>query len=705
MNVQPSSPSSPPGAEPSPAASVRVLVIEDPSGAPRLSELLRHRGLTPVSVADGEAAWRAFDEAAPALVFLDLTAPHVDGPALCRRLRAHPQGGVPLVLAVSTAESEDLVARVLDAGADDFLPHPVDPAVLAIRLRIAERRIEEQRERRRTAHALASTTHELETLFRNLHDVFFSVDLVEGHLIQVSPATERMFGHAPDALMRGGLWRHYLLPPEPDSSEDPWARFRHEPVGGPVVREYTVRRPDGDVRWIRTTVQVQQDPVHGAVRADGTATDITDERRAGLELAQRNEELNGLHRLAEVALTAGGLEQAYAEILEQVAAILGTPIAAIEELDFDRGRLVVTAVHGLTPPDDASWESLVHGSLAGTVVQSRRPAVVQDPKQLQRDRPEWLRGQRLGFFAAFPLMGGPEAKGALVLASPDALGWSDRKTALAANLATSVAAYSESLEAQEALRLSEARYRTLAEELQQANDELESFAYSVSHDLRAPLRTMQGFAHALLQNFGSTLDPEARDYARRIIASGAQSEGLISDLLAYSRLSFEQIELKPVDLASVIESARDQVQAYLTEASAHLTVREPLPTVLGNHTTLVQVVANLLSNAVKFVPDDRKPEVTLRTEEFGTQVRLWVEDNGIGVPRGQEERIFRVFERLADGDVRPGTGIGLAIVRRGIQRIGGQCGVQPRPDRGSAFWIQLPREKKRPWRPWARRGS
>lgn len=704
MNVEPSSPSSPPGAEPSLAASVRVLVIEDPAGAPRLSELLRHRGLTPVSVADEEAAWQAFDEATPALVFLDLTAPQVDGPALCRRLRAHPQGGVPLVLAVSTAEPGDLVARVLDAGADDFLPHPVDPAVLAIRLRIAERRIEEQRERRRTAHALASTTHELETLFRNLHDVFFSVDLVEGHLIQVSPATERIFGHAADALTRDGLWRRYLLPPE-ESSDDPWARFRREPVGGPVVREYTVRRPDGDVRWIRTTVQVQQDPVHGAVRADGTATDITDERRARLELAQRNEELNGLHRLAEVALTAGGLEQAYAQILEQVATILGTPIAAIEELDFDRGRLVVTAVHGLTPPDDASWESLVHGSLAGTVVQSRRPAVVQDPKRLQQDRPEWLRGQRLGFFAAFPLMGGAEAKGALVLASPDALGWSDRRTALAANLATSVAAYSESLEAQEALRLSEARYRTLAEELQQANDELESFAYSVSHDLRAPLRTMQGFAHALLQNFGSTLDPEARDYARRIIASGAQSEGLISDLLAYSRLSFEQIELKPVDLASVIESARDQVQVYLTEASAHLTVREPLPTVLGNHTTLVQVVANLLSNAVKFVPDDRKPEVTLRTEEFGTQVRLWVEDNGIGVPRGQEERIFRVFERLADGDARPGTGIGLAIVRRGIQRIGGQCGVQPRPDRGSAFWIQLPREKKRPWRPWARRGS
>jgi signal transduction histidine kinase len=243
----------------------------------------------------------------------------------------------------------------------------------------------------------------------------------------------------------------------------------------------------------------------------------------------------------------------------------------------------------------------------------------------------------------------------------------------------------------------------LASQLQQANQELESFAYSVSHDLRAPLRTMQGFAHALLQNHGDGLDPEARDYARRIIASGQQSERLISDLLSYSRLSFEKLEMKPVELASVVDAAREQVQADLNESQAHVEVHGPLHVVMGNHTALVQVVANLLSNAVKFVPPERKPEVTVRAEEREEHIRLWVEDNGIGIPEGQEDRIFRVFERLAEGGAHPGTGIGLAIVRRAMQRIGGECGVARLAGGGSAFWIEAKRDRRHLWRPWTRR--
>ena len=135
-------------------------------------------------------------------------------------------------------------------------------------------------------------------------------------------------------------------------------------------------------------------------------------------------------------------------------------------------------------------------------------------------------------------------------------------------------------------------------------------------------------------------------------------------------------------------------------------VEEPLPTVSGNLTALVQVVANLLSNAVKFVPDNRQPQVRIRAEERETRIRLWVEDNGIGVPEGQEDRIFRVFERLSEGTDHPGTGIGLAIVRRGLQRIGGDCGVERLPDGGSGFWIDVPKLREAAWRPaWRGRGA
>jgi signal transduction histidine kinase len=175
-------------------------------------------------------------------------------------------------------------------------------------------------------------------------------------------------------------------------------------------------------------------------------------------------------------------------------------------------------------------------------------------------------------------------------------------------------------------------------------------------------------------------------------------------LLAYSQLSFERLELMPVDLRVVVDSAREQVQGDLDARNAQLTVDDPLPGVRGNLTALVQVVANLLSNAVKFVADDRTPEIRIRTEERAGLIRLWVEDNGVGIPKGQEERVFGMFERLAESGNRPGTGIGLAIVRRGLQRIGGECGVERRPEGGSAFWIDVPKEPHTSWRgAWRRR--
>lgn len=242
----------------------------------------------------------------------------------------------------------------------------------------------------------------------------------------------------------------------------------------------------------------------------------------------------------------------------------------------------------------------------------------------------------------------------------------------------------------EEMRAREEESRKLAEQLRQANQELETFAYSVSHDLRAPLRTMQGFAHALLEDHGAELPAEARDHARRIIRSSEHCERLISDLLTYSRLGFEDVRLEPVDLRAVAEAALEQLEADLTGAEALVDLPEVFPRVLGSRVTLTQVMANLLSNAVKFVPDGTRPEIRIRVEGEGRTTRLWVEDNGVGIPIDDQERIFRPFERLGRGQDRPGAGIGLAIVRRGMERIGGSAGVESEPGGGARFWIEIP---------------
>ncbi len=132
-----------------------------------------------------------------------------------------------------------------------------------------------------------------------------------------------------------------------------------------------------------------------------------------------------------------------------------------------------------------------------------------------------------------------------------------------------------------------------------------------------------------------------------------------------------------------------QLESELRGGDAKISVQEPLPTVLGNETTLAQVVANLLANAVEFIPAGRGPEVRMRAEQRDGHVRLWVEDNGIGIAPEYHERTFRLFERLHRPEEYPGTGIGLAIVRKAVERMGGGVGVESAPGQGSRFWIEL----------------
>lgn len=248
----------------------------------------------------------------------------------------------------------------------------------------------------------------------------------------------------------------------------------------------------------------------------------------------------------------------------------------------------------------------------------------------------------------------------------------------------------ERVGARETLAELERERRILARRLKRANEELDAFIDSVSHDLRRPLRTMQGFAHALLDDHGDGMDPEALDYVRRIVASGERSEALIRDLLAYSRLGLEEMKLQPVDLGEVVEAALEKLAAAIEERSATVRVPDALPRVRAHQRTLTSVLFNLLDNAVKFVPPDRAPEVSVGVEEREGHLRLWVEDNGPGIPPDQAERIFRAFERLARDQEASGTGIGLAIARKGMERLGGTAGIEPADGPGSRFWLEIP---------------
>lgn len=228
------------------------------------------------------------------------------------------------------------------------------------------------------------------------------------------------------------------------------------------------------------------------------------------------------------------------------------------------------------------------------------------------------------------------------------------------------------------------------QELTDINSELEAFSYSISHDLRAPLRSMQGFADALLEEQFDRLDDDGKEYAKRVVNSAKYMDLLLNDLLDYSRLSRAELEREPIDLRKEVTELLEQLDNDLQRSKAQVELEVASAIVIAHPGTLRQVLTNLVGNAIKFVHPERSPVVRIRTEPRPNSVRIWIEDNGIGIAEEHCDRIFRLFERLHTSQAYPGTGIGLALVRKGAERMGGSVGVESEPERGSRFWIELP---------------
>ncbi len=225
--------------------------------------------------------------------------------------------------------------------------------------------------------------------------------------------------------------------------------------------------------------------------------------------------------------------------------------------------------------------------------------------------------------------------------------------------------------------------------LKQTVGELEAFSYSVSHDLRAPVRAMQGFSELVRTKFAKQLGPEGTALVDRIIDGAKRSDELIRDVLTLSHVARDPTHLEVVDVEQVLQHVLSGTPEF-EQSRATIHIARPLHKVVGHSARLSQCFSNLLGNAVKFVPPGVRPHVKIWTEPFQKRIRIWVEDNGIGIPKGQEERIFGLFQRLHPEDVYHGTGVGLAIVRKSVERMNGKVGVESEPGKGSRFWIELP---------------
>jgi PAS domain S-box-containing protein len=224
--------------------------------------------------------------------------------------------------------------------------------------------------------------------------------------------------------------------------------------------------------------------------------------------------------------------------------------------------------------------------------------------------------------------------------------------------------------------------------LQRSVAELEAFSYSLSHDMRAPLRAVQSYLQIFLEDHGGEVDQPGLALLNKVIASAQRMDRMVLDLLTFTRLSHEELSIESVDVERVIgQIIKERVEMGATPAE--IVIQSPLPKVMGNAASLNQCFTNLLENGAKFVAPGVQPYIQIRSENLGSLVRFWIEDNGIGIDTEEKGRLFRMFERL-HGSEYPGTGIGLAIVRKAVERMGGTVGVESESGRGSRFWLDLP---------------
>ncbi len=225
-------------------------------------------------------------------------------------------------------------------------------------------------------------------------------------------------------------------------------------------------------------------------------------------------------------------------------------------------------------------------------------------------------------------------------------------------------------------------------ELERSNGELQQFAYVVSHDLQAPLRSIAGYVEIVQEDYAEHLDDEGRDMLRGALDNARRMRDLILDLLAYSRVGSRGEALRETSLQTVLDEALSNLRANLQEAGATVTV-DPMPRLVGDPTQLVQLFQNLIGNAIKFRRDEA-PTVHVSARREGDHWRLAVADNGIGMEVRHIPQIFEVFQRLHPQGKYPGTGIGLSICKKIVERHHGSIEVTSEVGRGTTFTIVLP---------------
>lgn len=436
------------------------------------------------------------------------------------------------------------------------------------------------------------------------------------------------------------------------------------------------------------------------------AADVTQQKKTEAALANRLRQQAVVTQLSQVALSGLNLQTLFDRSTQLVADSLDVEFCKVLECLPDGRSLLLrsgTGWHpGLVGNATVSSDS---NSQAGYTLQVQQPVIVTDfATETRFQGPPLLTQHRVVSGMSTLISGEQGPFGILGAHSTRQRQFTQNDInflqAVANLLAAAISRKQTEAELNQLNQTLEKRIRDRTHALEEVNQELEAFSYSVAHDLRAPLRSIQGFGRVLQEDYGKNLDPEGQEYIARMAASAEYLDSLIQDLLAYSQLGRAEITLRRINIVPILENVIEDLESEaLSLADDSIQIVSEIPSVYAQRSILRQVFYNLLSNALKFVAPGAIPKVKIWAEKSpndtngltskGYFTRIWIQDNGIGIAPRHQERVFKPFERLHGIDMYPGTGIGLSIVARGIRRMGGRIGVESAENQGSRFWVEL----------------
>jgi len=630
---------------------IKVLVVDDqPSNLRFLSKLLTAQGYQVYRAICGQLALNVAIAHCPDLILLDIRMPEMNGYEVCRRLKATAETEQIPVIFLSVLDEMNDKLQAFRVGGADYITKPFQvEEVLAridkqVGLQKLQQKLKEQNYQLQQSQSLLASI-----LNSSLDGVvaYSAVRNSEGNIVDfqwllINPAAEKFYGLLLNEIVgknllaelsqlrNNGLFDLYVSVVE---------------TGETVDREFSYEHERDTIVWLHIVAVKLNDGLAVTFR------NITDRKRA--EIALRDS------------------EERFRAIFEQAAVGIAKTALCGQFMRVNPGFCQIVS-YGESELLQKNWQAITH------------------PDDIEADR-EYVRALLSGNIQTFSL----EKR---LVCKDEAVRWAN-VTVSAMRDANGTAQYlicaiediSERKLVQELLQASLDTQTRYAQELTRSNAELEQFSYVASHDLQAPLSTIAGYAQLLEKRCHNQLDAQGNKFIRNIVNSCGRMQALIDDLLEYSRVGRSEKPFDVIDCNLVFEDACANLQLAIRQEQASVT-RGDLPRVRGDSFQLLQLFQNLIGNAIKYRSSEA-PMVHVGASRQGDSWVFSVQDNGIGIAEQYHPRIFQLFQRLHSEKQYSGTGIGLAICQRIVDRHGGRLWVESEPNRGSTFYFSIPLPK------------